>query len=110
MEPYSQRDATTVDWQGNVECGHVEQDMAVGNINLSNIGSGTKTLNLWREGHVVHASMIVTARLGRQTRLSRAAPSPRDSARSLTSFSLARASRTTRYPATTGGGWPRWAS
>ena len=57
-------DALTVDWQGNVECGHVEQDMAVGNINLSNIGSGTKTLNLWREGHVVHASMIATATAG----------------------------------------------
>lgn len=56
--------ALTIDWQGNVECGHVEQSIKTGTVNLSNIGSGTKTLNLWREGNVVHASMIATATAG----------------------------------------------
>lgn len=44
--------------------GHVEQSVKTDSITLSNIGSGTKTLNLWREGHVVHASMIATATAG----------------------------------------------
>ena len=56
--------AFTIDWQGNIGCGHVEQDRAVGNITLSNIGSGAKTLYLEREGSIVHASMTATATAG----------------------------------------------
>lgn len=53
---YTTRQEPIFDWHG-----HVEQSIKTGTVNLSNIGSGTKALNLWREGHVVHASMIATA-------------------------------------------------
>lgn len=57
-------DAFTVDWNGGVTCGHVEQDTVHNSITLSNIGSGTKTLYLEREGSIVHASMTATATAG----------------------------------------------
>lgn len=56
---YTTRNEPIFDWHG-----HVEQSIKTGTVNLSNIGSGTKALNLWREGHVVHASMIATATAG----------------------------------------------
>ena len=56
---YTTRNEPIFDWHG-----HVEQNVKTGTVNLSNIGSGTKTLNLWREGHVVHASFIATATAG----------------------------------------------